>query len=189
MTMHPYWIVLLPVLATGCVAPQAVRVSPPASLAPPVAVAAVAPTTLVETRYEVRGYRETAAPDLRHEPHAVFRRTRVPVLAQDESGTVPRVTAPALSDAPLPVSAELAAELATQKTVTAEIRALQLSMVEAERRMQAQYALLVRQSAEVMKVREQLEAERQRVHGASPAITTAVAPAPAGTDPLPEVKW
>ncbi len=185
--MHTYWIVLLPVLATGCVAPQAARVSAP--LVSPVAIAAVTQTKMVETRYEVRGYREAASPEVRHDPHAVFRRTRVPAHAQDESGTVPRASAPALSDAPLPASEELTAELATQKTVTAEIRALQLSMAEAERQMQAQYALLVRQSAEVMKVREQLEAERQRVHGSPPAITTAAAPAPVGTNPLPEVKW
>ena len=187
--MHTYWIVLLPLLATGCVAPQAARVSPPSSLAPPVAVAAVTPTKMVETRYEVRGYRETASPDLRHDTHTVFRRTRVPVDAQNESGTVPRVSAPALSDAPLPASAELTAELATQRTVTAEIRALQSSMAEAERQMQAQYGLLVRQSAEVMKVREQLEAERQRVHGSPLATTTAAAPAPVGTNQLPDVKW
>lgn len=187
--MHTYWIVLLPLLATGCVAPQATRVSTPSPLAPPVGVAAVTPTTMVETRYEVRGYRESASPDLRHDPHAVFRRTRVPVHAQDEHGTVPRVSAPALSDARLPASAELTAELATQRTVTAEIRALQLSMAEAERQMQAQYALLVRQSDEVMKVHEQLEAERQRVHGSPPPITTAAAPAPVGTNPSPEVKW
>lgn len=185
--MRPYWIVLLPLLATGCVAPQATRVSAP--LASPAAIAAVTPTKMVETRYEVRGYREAASPDVRHDPHAVFRRTRVPAHAQDEAGTVPRASALALSDAPLPASAELAAELATQKTVTAEIRALQSSMAEAERQMQAQYALLVRQSAEVMKVREQLEAERQRVHGSPPAITAAAAPAPVGPNPLPEVKW
>ena len=187
--MRPYWIVLLPVLATGCVAPQATRVSSPAPLASPVALAAVTPTMLVETRYEVRGYREAASPDLRHDPHAVFRRTRVPAHSRDESGTVPRVSAPALSDAPLPASAELTAVLATQRTVTAEIRELQSSMAEAERQMQAQYAVLVRQSAEVMKVREQLEAERQRVHGGSPAITTAAAPAPVSPNQLPEVKW
>jgi hypothetical protein len=144
----------------------------------------------VETRYEVRGYREMAAPDFRHAPHAIYRRTRVPATAPDESvRTVPRTSAPALMDSPLPASTELASEIATQKTITAELRALQTSIAETDRQMQAQYAVLVRQSAEVMKVRQQLETERQRVH-----------PAPAGASPVPasssaegatavEVKW
>lgn len=187
--MRLYWIVLLPLLATGCVAPQVTRVTSPAPLESPTALAAGSPTKLVETRYEVRGYRDGASPDLRHEAHAVFRRTRVPAHSPVEYETVPRVAAPALADAPLPASEELAAELSTQKTVTAEIRALQSTMAKTERQMQAQYALLVRQSAEIMKVREQLETERQRVHGPVTAITTAGTPAPVGTGPLPEVKW
>ena len=63
---------------------------------------------------------------------------------------------------PLLDLAELAAELATQKAITAELHALQSSMAETERRMQDQYAQLVRQSAETSKVRDELEAERRR---------------------------
>ena len=185
--MRPHWIVFMPLFVAGCATPPPVAriISPPT---PPVAVPAQAPTKFVETRYEVRGYREAAAPDLRHEPHVVFRRTRVPATAPDEVETVPRVSAPGLTDAPLPASTELAAELATQKTVTSEIRALQASMAEAERRMQAQYAQLVRQSAEVMKVRDQLEAERQRTHSPAPGSASLTSTA-VGADAPAEVKW
>jgi len=142
----------------------------------PAPVAALSPTKIVETRYEVRGYRDPANPAVRHEPHAVFRRTRVPLTAADESATVPRTSAPPASIAPLPASAELAAELATQREITNTIRAMQASVAETEKQMQEQYALLVRQSAEVLKAHKQIEAGRrqeQTTTVAAPVATTA----------------
>ena len=186
--MRLHWTAFIPLLVAGCATSSPVAVSTSLPPAAPVAVAAQPPTKLVETRYDVRGYREAAAPDLRHEPHAVFRRTRLPATAPDDCKTVPRVSAPALTDVPLPASTELEAELATQRTVTSEIRALQASMAETERRMQAQYAQLVRQSAEVMKVRDQLDAERQRTHGPAPG-SPSLTSTPAGADAPAEVKW
>lgn len=186
--MRLHWTVLIPLLVAGCATSSPVTVSTSLPSAAPVAVAAQTPTKLVETRYDVRGYREAAAPDLRHEPHVVFRRTRVPAAVPAESETVPRVSAPALTDEPLPASTELEAELATQRTVTAEIRALQVSMAETERRMQAQYAQLVRQSAEVLKAHDQLDAERQRTHGPAPG-SPSLTSTPAGADAPAEVKW
>jgi hypothetical protein len=183
MIMRYTWILLMPFFAVGCATQRPVAVQAP----PPVQIAAVTPTKVVETPYDVRGYREAANPAIRHEAHAVYRRTRVPITAGDELATVPRTTYPPVSFAPLPASDELAAELATQKKITADLRVMEASMAEAEQRMQAQYAMLVRQSAEALKVREQLEAERSRARGATPG---GIAATPAGeTGAKPEVKW
>ena len=174
-------ILLMPLLVVGCATQRPIAVQAP----PPVLVAAVAPTKLVETRYDVRGYHEAANPAVRHEAHAVYRRTRVPLAASDELATVPRTAYAPASFAPLPASDELAAELTTQKKITGDLRAMQTSMAETEQRMQTQYAMLVRQSAEALKLREQLEAERGRAR-ATPPAAVAVVPADAKAA---EVKW
>jgi len=164
-------ILVLPWILTGCVTtvPVAVRVPPR------VQIAVESPTKLVETPYEVRGYREAANASVRHEPHVIFRGARVPITAADELATVPRTSYPPASLSPLPVSAELAAEIATQKKVTEDLRALQSSMAEAESRMQEQYAMLIRQSSEAIKVRQQLEEERERFRlASSPAAPATV---------------
>ena len=72
--------------------------------------------------------------------------------------------------------------------VTEDLRAMQTSMVETGRRLQAQYATLVRESAEAVKVREQLEVDRARMRSAPPA-GTAVSPASALAGNPTEVKW
>ena len=180
--MRVMWISLMPLLLAACATePRAAAETPPSP-----AIAAASPTKLVETRYEIRGYREAADPAIRHEAHAVYRRTRVPVTAGDNFETVPRETYPPASIAPLPPSAELAAELATQKAITAELRAMQASMAETAKRVQEQYAALVRESAEARKVHEQLEAERSRMHAAA----ATAAPQQAGAAGAPaEAKW
>ena len=128
---------------------------------------AVEATKLIETPYEVGGYREGANASVRHEPHTIFRRTRVPIAAAEELATASRANYAPVSLAPLPINAELAAEIATQKKMTEEMRALQASLAEAESRMREQYSVLIRQSSETLKVRQQLEAERERVRLAS----------------------
>lgn len=145
-------------------------------------------TKPVETPYAVRGYREASNASIRHEPHVIFRSTRVPITAPDELASAPRTAYAPASLAPLPVNAELAAEIATQKKITEDLRALQASMAEAESRMQAQYALLVRQSSEALKVRQQLEEERERVRVASSATGPATAER-ATTAKSTEAKW
>ena len=182
--MRHAWILLTPLFVVGCATHRPVAVQAP----PPVLIAAVSPTKSVETRYELRGYREAANPAVRHESHAIYRRTRVPLTASDELVTIGRTTYPPASYSPLPASDELAAELATQKKITGDLRAMQTSMAETEQRMQAQYALLIRQSAEALKVREQLETERRRAAGATPAVTAAT-PASAKAGNPNEVKW
>lgn len=187
MDVRNTWVLIIPLLAVGCATPRnsALRTPPPEQA---VLIPAVSPTKLVETRYEVRGYREAANLALRHEAHAVYRSTRVSITADEELATVPRARYPTVSYTPLPASDELAAELATQKTITADLRSIQTSMVETERRVQAQYATLVRESAEALKVREQLEAERARMRVA-PSAGTAAPPAGAPAGNPPEVKW
>jgi len=181
--MRPTWILFTPLLAAGCAMPPTVVQGPP-----PVMIAAVLPTKRVETRYAVRSYREAANPSLRHEAHAVFRCTRVPITASDALETVPRTSYPPASVTPLPASAELTAELSTQKKLTAELRTAQTSVAEIEQKMQAQYAQLVRQSAEALRLREQLESEHRRIQDMA---TVESAPTTSTVTPTsnPAVKW
>ena len=64
--MRTLWYILPAVLFAGCATKQPVAIQPP----PVAPVAAVVPTKAVETRYDVRGYREAANPSIRHEAHA-----------------------------------------------------------------------------------------------------------------------
>ena len=182
--MRKTFIFLMPLLAVGCATQRPVAVQAPA----PVAIAAVLPTKIVETRYDVRSYREAASPSIRHEAHSVYRRTRVPVTASDDLETVPRAAYPPASVAPLPASEELTAELATQRKITADVRAMQTSIAAIEQRMQAQYALLVRQSADAIKVRDQLTAERSRTRSVPPVESVSATPA-AASGSNADVKW
>jgi len=178
------WIGTLPLLVASCVTPGPLSLPTP----PLPQVPALSVTKPVETPYAVRGYREAANASIRHEPHIIFRSTRVPITAAEELPTAPRTAYAPASLAPLPVNAELTAEIATQKKITEDLRALQASMAESESRMQAQYALLVRQSSEALKVRQQLEEERERVRAASPATGPATAER-ATTAKSTEAKW
>jgi hypothetical protein len=187
MSLRHAFILLTPLIA-GC-ATQAPVAMPPLSPEPrPPAVVSVPATKVVETPYEVRAYRDPANPDVRHETHVVHRRTVVPVSRAEDLATAPRDLFPPASYAPLSKADELAAELATQRAITAAMRDAQAEVAELQHQMQEQYALLLRQSAEVMKTREQLEAERRRLATPAPAETTAPA-APAAKAETAEVKW
>jgi len=159
------------VALVGCATHRPVAVVTPQ---PPLIPAAL-PTKVVETRYDVRGYREAADPSIRHEAHAIYRQTRVPLTATDASETVPRTAYAPASYAPLPAATELDAELTNQKAITGELRAMKVAMAETQQRMEAQYAVLVRQSAEAAKVRGELEAARERLRTASPGQSNEVA--------------
>lgn len=177
-------LLTLPFLAlVGCATHRPVAVVVP----PPPAIAAAMSTKVVETRYEVRGYREAANPSIRHEAHAIYRRTRVPLNADESGETVPRSAYAPASYAPLPAAAELNAELTNQKAITGELRGMKIAMAETQQRMETQYAQLVRQSAEAAKLREQLEAERNRLRngGPTPPPESVVSNATAST----EAKW
>jgi hypothetical protein len=182
--MHRSVFIILVLAAAGCTSrPPVAEKLPP--LRP---LAAAAPVKFAETRYEVRSYRDPAHPSFRHEAHAIYRRTRVPVTASNELETVPRKNYPPMSIETLPASEELAAELATQKTLTLELRSLHAALVEAEKAMKAQYDTLVRQSSDAVKLREQLEAERQRLRSAATNESPAAVPL-VGSTLNPEVKW
>ncbi len=188
--MRPFWILFPALGLAGCVAtPPAGGPSTHSQTPASLVVAAVETTKFVETRYEVRAYRDAANPSVRHEAHAVFRRTRVPLNAPDRLDTVPRDAFAPASVAPLTANAELKAELAAQRQITAELRAMQSALAEAGEKMKVQYATLVHQSAETLALRERLEAERARLQTSvtSPAAPTALAPADA-TASTPDVK-
>lgn len=136
----------------------------------PIAISMAPATKVVETRYEVRSYREGSNPSLRHEAHAVFRATRVPLSVSEELARLPRDSFPPASLAPLPLNSELAAELATQRQVSAELKTLQEAMADLEQRMRTQYRALVKQSEETVRVREELETKREQTNNA-PADT------------------
>jgi hypothetical protein len=119
-------------------------------------------TRVVETRYEVRSYRDPDDPRVRHDAHAVYRATRVPARIE-ELETTPRNKAAPLSYAPLPPSAELAAEIATQKEIGTELRAIRSRMAAVEQQARAQLGTLADQTAETVNLRKQLEKERAGV--------------------------
>jgi len=155
-----FWILLASVAFAGC-ATQRTSVVAPAPIEKTVVRKAV-PMRDVETRYEVRSYRDANDPSVRHEAHAVYRTTRVPARVAALE-TEPRRDFAPVSYAPLPPSAELSAELAAQKEITAMLRTIEARMAAVERQAQSQFGTLVDQTAETMKLRQQLEEERARV--------------------------
>ena len=158
--MRAVWILLGLTVLVGCAtAPKATVM--PAPVEKPVANQ-TSPMHEVETRYEVRGYRDATAPSVRHEAHAVYRTTRVPAHVETLE-VEPRATFASVSYAPLPASAELAAELGVQKQITSDVRAIEARMTEVERQAQTQYQTLVNQTADTIRLRQQLEKERARL--------------------------
>lgn len=189
--MRCYYILPAVVLVAGCATQRrASVVTASASEIRPIVQEAV-PTHTVETRYEIRSYRDGHDVSVRHEPHAVYRTTRVPTR-MPALETVPRTEFAPLSHAPLPTSAELSAEIAAQKQITAELHAIQGSMAAVEQKAKTQYGTLVNQTAETIKLRKELEDERARVqaleaqlrNGASSATST-----PATTTATGESRW
>lgn len=161
-------LILVPalLLLTGC-AHKAKSVRATAHAPAPVAAIPERPATrLVETRYELRGYHDATDPTVRHEQHAIYRATRVPVRAEggtDALVTLPRTTFRPATHAPLPQNAEIGAELATQKQITAELRSIQAAMTATQKNAEEKFGELVNQTAETIKLRRELEAERARV--------------------------
>ena len=148
-------------------------------------------TKLVETRYEVRSYRDADSPGIRHEPHAIYRATRAPARVETLE-TMPRSAFAPVSYAPLAPNTELAAELSAQREITAELRTLQNRMVEIEQQAKNQYGTLVDQTAATVKLRAQLEAERAHVQELEAKLRDRPAPvaaASAGTAVAADTKW
>lgn len=189
--MRSLVILLALACAAGCATQRRTHVVTSPVTAPAV-VREAAPTRVVETRYEVRAYRDATEPNVRHAAHAVYRATRVPARVEPLE-TAPRATFAPASHAPLPQSAELSAELEAQRRITAELREIQTRMAAIETQAQSQYGSLVNQTAESLKLRQQLNDERARVAelegklraSSGSAATTANAPVAATTEP----KW
>jgi hypothetical protein len=72
--------------------------------------------------------------------------------------------------APLPGSEELNAELAKQKVITAEMQTMQAAMADTQTKMQAQYSQLVKQTGEVLRLRQRLETERGQAAGGATSV-------------------
>lgn len=189
--MRSVVIFALSVGLVGCATQPKTKTPTTPTAATPV-VREAASTQIVETRYEVRSYRDASDAAVRHDAHAVYRATRVPTRL-DALETSPRTTFAPASHAPLPQSAELAAEVEAQRRITAELRDIKARMAAIETQAQTQFGSLVNQTAESLKLRQQLLEERARVReleaklrdngGATPA-----APAPASVA-VTEPKW
>ncbi len=116
---------------------------------------------VLSTRYELGAYRYPRPPHSLSEK-AVERQTRVPANLALGYQTEPSAYVPASFD-PLPKSAELEAELANQREMTTRIYMAQQAMIELEQRARGQFEILVSQTEETMRLREELETERARV--------------------------
>lgn len=120
--------------------------------------------TVVETRYDIGGYRDPADPAVWHEPHSILRATVVPGRPPPSGAVSGPLTAyvPA-SYAPLPPSAELAAVLEEQRQITAELRAMKASMFALQDQAQTQYGKLVAETSATDRLRQELAAEQARL--------------------------
>ena len=146
------------------------------------------------TRYELGSYRYPAAANDGTNENAVLRTTRVPVHNATEANS--ETFSPVYH--PLPRSAELKAELAAQRDITEQLRAMKAAVVAAERKVNEQYSALVSQTEEVLKLRKILEADRAHVRelesqlrqqlqpATSPAVASNSDPASTATE---GVKW
>lgn len=164
--MRALWLTGIVLAMAGCAThPRVTRSAPPPKALANVAAPAMERTQVVDTPYAVRAYRDPNDPAILHEPHVVLRETRVPhaLSAGHELDTLPRDSIPAASYAPLPPNAELAAELSTQKQITADLRSIQVTMAATQKHAEAQYGTLVNATADTLQLRQQLEAERARV--------------------------
>src|SRR5262245_43992907 len=141
--MRSFWILLAAGagLGAGCATqrPAAQLASKPMAAKPVVREAPA--TRIVETRYDVRSYRDADNSSIRHDPHTVYRTTRVPARVESLD-TAPRMEFAPVSYAPLSPSAELSAELTAQREITSELRAVQARMAAIEQQAKGQYGAL-----------------------------------------------
>lgn len=191
--MRSFCILILAMCMTGCATRRPIANRPATMPATNPVVREMPATRLVETRYDVRAYRDAEDPSVRHDAHAVYRTTRMPVQAGSLDAPPRHVVAPA-SYAPLPVSAELAAELAAQRQITTELREIKTRMAAIEQQAQSKYGTLVTQTADTLKLRQQLEAERARARELEAKLrdhsaTSSGVEGMAAAKPTTETRW
>jgi hypothetical protein len=186
---------LLALIVAGCATQKrAARVSPVLAVEPAPRITEQPGTRLVETRYDVRAYRDPVDLRVRHDAHAVYRATRVPERV-GALETVPRGEFAPVSYAPLPTDAELTAELSTQKQITEQLRAIQSKMSAIEQQARDQFGTLVSQTEESVKLRVQVGADRARVQELEAMLRDHPAPATERSSPavattaVTEMKW
>jgi hypothetical protein len=156
-------VILLCGLLAGCATSQPrVSNSLPLVEAPKKLSVANRATVAQLTRYELGSYRYPDNGD--NTETAVVRSTLVPRTSND--GSTAALTSPSYE--PLPRSAELAVELATQRDITDRIRAIQANVAATEQKAKEQYGFLVSQSEALTKLRAQLEGDRQRLRELEP---------------------
>lgn len=189
--MRYYWSMLVAASLAGCATHRPTALPGASAPVEQSLVPEAKPTHEVETRYDVRSYRDANDPAVRHDAHAVYRSTRVPTRV-DSLATAPRGEFAPVSYAPLPPSAELSAELAEQKQITADLHAIEARMAAMEQQARGQYGTLVTQTAETVKLRQQLEAERIRARELEAKLRDRVADVSAAGGPTTaaaEPKW
>jgi hypothetical protein len=194
MNMRGAWPLLITLGVAGCATHRATAPAATETASSATPFARDRATQVVQTPYEIRRYRDPADPAVTHEPHVIYRATRVPasLAVSREVDTLPRTAAEPVTYAPLPTSAELSAEIAKQKQITADLRAIQSNMAATQRDAQAQYGKLVSATAETLQLRQQLEEERARLkesgdkQSQQPSASPTVA---ANGTAAPEPKW
>lgn len=189
--MRSYASVFAVLCLAGCATEQPMPIVKARAPAEKSVVHEAAPMHGVETRYDIRSYRDANDASVRHDAHAVYRTTRVATRVEALE-TEPRGESAPVSYAPLPASTELSAELAAQKQITGELRAIKGRMLAMEQQAESQYGTLVNQTAETIKLRQQLEEARARVRDLESKLrdrAAGVAAANAATTAATESKW
>jgi uncharacterized coiled-coil protein SlyX len=126
----------------------------------------------VESRYEIAGYRDPADPAVWHEAHPILRATEVPGQGPPTvSDFGPLTRYEPVTYAPLPPSTELAAVLAEERQITAELRAMKDRMVTLQGQAQSQYGQLVAETQAADQTRRQLAAAAARLQKEQPGTT------------------
>lgn len=189
-------LLLVCLAAAGCATqPRAAKVGPAPPAGTDVTGINLHPQMVtVETRYEIAGYYDPADPSIWHAAHAVCRQTEV-ARAQAEAKPPAEIGAlttfvPSSYD-PLPPSAQLAAELAGQKEITAELRALKSRMVTLQGQAEAQYAQLVADRQTTDELRQKLQGEWAQAKARISAKGQPGSPPLANASPAstPPVNW
>lgn len=180
--MRFLWI--LPILGLGACS-SAPR-DPTATVAEPAAPRVVQTSSLLvprATRYSIGHYRYPK--DGARMLNSIVRVTYVPPQLAGKpviAGLIHDL--PSLALAPLPPSAELNAELSTQRQITARLRTIEQMMATLEEQARGHYGALLSERNASARFREQLEAESQRLRRLNLQLQERVTAATAAANPL-----
>lgn len=175
--MHAFWSIALALSTAGCVSQTALNHAPnPTRPGLPLPAVRAADTRTVATPYTVRSYRDPEDPTVLHDGHTVYRLSRVPDAEANQT-ILPRTTMAPATYVPLPPSEELAAELATQRQITAELRQIEARVIEVQQQALTEVGKLTDEKAAA--VQRQITAGTANHSDAlTPADTSASSAAP-----------